>query len=274
MDIETPIKVKEFLESMQGLGSLNAIETIRFIESLQVRLSAAEANHRKHAAKLISEKILVAEERDQLRAKVDSFEGANGQDVIGYVVGCEFFKSKNIAEEKQSYYSKHPFYQDHELIAVCSLPIPQQTTQADSGCGCSNCEEGFPCTFSQSVEISGGGDEPTQIEVLQNFLERNNLCLACFDGGWLFYHWGDKNKSGSLVKSVWNLDDIKEILELKPSPNKADAPSRIQQLECWLQWCMDNCDDSPEWNFGTDASNAMRKLLSGENVSLPPLKDE
>lgn len=38
--------------------------------------------------------------------------------------------------------------------------LAEQTTQADSvqdedsGCGCSNCEEGFPCTFSQSVEIS------------------------------------------------------------------------------------------------------------------------
>lgn len=45
--------------------------------------------------------------------------------------------------------------------------------------------------------------------------------------------------------------------------------SRMIALESWLQWCLDNCDDSPEYNFGTDATEAMRDLLSGKNITMP-----
>ena len=38
--------------------------------------------------------------------------------------------------------------------------------------------------------------------------------------------------------------------------------ARVAKLEHWLQWCMDNCDDSPEYNFGTDATEKMKDLLS------------
>ena len=37
---------------------------------------------------------------------------------------------------------------------------------------------------------------------------------------------------------------------------------RIKKLEYWLQWVLDNCDDSPEWNFGTDATASIRELLA------------
>lgn len=33
---------------------------------------------------------------------------------------------------------------------------------------------------------------------------------------------------------------------------------RCELQRAWLQWCLDNCDDSPEFNFGTDATNKMR----------------
>lgn len=38
---------------------------------------------------------------------------------------------------------------------------------------------------------------------------------------------------------------------------------RIAELEYWLRWCLDNCDDSPEYNFGTDATEKMLTLLRG-----------
>jgi hypothetical protein len=44
---------------------------------------------------------------------------------------------------------------------------------------------------------------------------------------------------------------------------------RAKQLEHWLKWCMDNCDDSPEYNFGTDATDILNRLLKGESVCLP-----
>lgn len=48
--------------------------------------------------------------------------------------------------------------------------------------------------------------------------------------------------------------------------------NRMKSLEAWLQWCLDNCDDSPEYSFGTDATEKMRALLRGENVP-PPQTD-
>lgn len=41
-------------------------------------------------------------------------------------------------------------------------------------------------------------------------------------------------------------------------------------LAAWLQWCLDNCDDSPEYNFGTDATEHMRALLAGKPAPMPP----
>lgn len=37
--------------------------------------------------------------------------------------------------------------------------------------------------------------------------------------------------------------------------------TEIQQLRFWLKWVMENCDDSPEYNFGTDATERINKLL-------------
>lgn len=47
------------------------------------------------------------------------------------------------------------------------------------------------------------------------------------------------------------------------------AASREQVLEAWLQWCLDNCDDSPEWNFGTDATDKMRRVIKRESMEPP-----
>ena len=40
-------------------------------------------------------------------------------------------------------------------------------------------------------------------------------------------------------------------------------------LAAWLQWCLDNCDNSPEHNFGTEATKNMRDLLAGTPASMP-----
>jgi hypothetical protein len=45
--------------------------------------------------------------------------------------------------------------------------------------------------------------------------------------------------------------------------------ARMHALEQWLQWCLDNCYDSADWNFGTDATNKMHALLRGEDVAGP-----
>lgn len=43
-----------------------------------------------------------------------------------------------------------------------------------------------------------------------------------------------------------------------------------QLLRAWLQWCLDNCDDSPEHNFGTTSTKFMNDLLAGKDVPFPP----
>lgn len=45
--------------------------------------------------------------------------------------------------------------------------------------------------------------------------------------------------------------------------------ARMQSLEAWLQWCLDNCDNSPAWNFGEDATEKMLALLRGEDIPPP-----
>lgn len=40
---------------------------------------------------------------------------------------------------------------------------------------------------------------------------------------------------------------------------------RIAKLEHWLRFCLENCDDSPEHNFGIHATRDMRALLA-QNV--------
>lgn len=44
---------------------------------------------------------------------------------------------------------------------------------------------------------------------------------------------------------------------------------RCKKLEAWLQWTLDSCDDSPEWNFGTTATAYMRALLAGKDAPMP-----
>ena len=34
-----------------------------------------------------------------------------------------------------------------------------------------------------------------------------------------------------------------------------------EQYRFWIQWMLDNCDDSPEWNYGEGATNRIKKLL-------------
>jgi hypothetical protein len=48
-------------------------------------------------------------------------------------------------------------------------------------------------------------------------------------------------------------EGAEEILRLR---------NRVVRLEYWLQWCMENCDDSPEYNFGTTATDEIYKLLA------------
>ena len=40
---------------------------------------------------------------------------------------------------------------------------------------------------------------------------------------------------------------------------------RMIALETWLQWVIDNCDDSPEWDFGMYAATEMRALLADKH---------
>ena len=47
----------------------------------------------------------------------------------------------------------------------------------------------------------------------------------------------------------------------------------IAKLRAWLKWCLDNCDDSPEWDFGTYATDSIRNLLAGGDVPMPGGED-
>lgn len=52
----------------------------------------------------------------------------------------------------------------------------------------------------------------------------------------------------------------------------ADEIERLRSerdaLREWLQWALDNCDDSAEWTFGTDATEQMRALLAECRIAL------
>lgn len=52
-----------------------------------------------------------------------------------------------------------------------------------------------------------------------------------------------------------------------------ESINRIALLEAWIRWCLNNCDDSPEWNFGIEATNKIQALLRGENVQ-PPIYEQ
>lgn len=58
-----------------------------------------------------------------------------------------------------------------------------------------------------------------------------------------------------------------EAPEVEAYVAKVEADARL--LAAWLQWCLDNCDDSPEYNFGTDATEHMRALLAGMPAPMP-----
>ena len=70
------------------------------------------------------------------------------------------------------------------------------------------------------------------------------------------------------------LSDCVDMLEagasLTNEGNKAQQVAVPVALAAWLQWCLDNCDDSPEYNFGTDATEHMRALLAGKPAPMPP----
>ena len=51
---------------------------------------------------------------------------------------------------------------------------------------------------------------------------------------------------------------------------EAGERERCAKLAAWLQWCLDNCDDSPEYNFGTKATEHMRAILAGKEAPMPP----
>ena len=51
---------------------------------------------------------------------------------------------------------------------------------------------------------------------------------------------------------------------------EAGGRERCAKLAAWLQWCLDNCDDSPEYNFGTKATEHMRAILAGKEAPMPP----
>ena len=57
------------------------------------------------------------------------------------------------------------------------------------------------------------------------------------------------------------------VCNMKTEAQQVAAPVA---LAAWLQWCLDNCDDSPEYNFGTTATEHMRALLAGFPAPMPP----
>lgn len=58
-----------------------------------------------------------------------------------------------------------------------------------------------------------------------------------------------------------------EAPEVEAYVAKVEADARL--LAAWLQWCLHHCDDSPEYNFGTEATEHMRALLAGMPAQMP-----
>ena len=74
-----------------------------------------------------------------------------------------------------------------------------------------------------------------------------------FDRQW--QHMGESQKA-----------DWERIAQAVVDAQQVAAP---ELLAAWLQWCLDNCDDSPEYNFGTTATEHMRALLAGNPAPMP-----
>ena len=70
----------------------------------------------------------------------------------------------------------------------------------------------------------------------------------------------------ALVPDRWGLADAAWNAAGKHAQGLRDE---IAKLRAWLKWCLDNCDDSPEWDFGTYATDTIRTLLAGGDVPMP-----
>lgn len=90
----------------------------------------------------------------------------------------------------------------------------------------------------ESGESGGGGFEvypvflglPPQaaaipesvLSSMQEFLQKNKLCMACYDDGFIFYRWDStRNRSSGLQKTAWT---VEEVMELIPSLSSAPKP--------------------------------------------------
>jgi len=67
---------------------------------------------------------------------------------------------------------------------------------------------------------------------------------------------------------IWPLAmDFLDEPEVEAYIEKVEEDARL--LAAWLQWCLDNRDDSAEHSFGIDATKRMRDLLAGLPASMP-----
>lgn len=63
----------------------------------------------------------------------------------------------------------------------------------------------------------------------------------------------------------WNKSNVDAV---KASDFDALLTER-DKLRAWLSWALEHCDDSPEWNFGSLATQHMQGLIAGEQVPTP-----
>jgi hypothetical protein len=87
-----------------------------------------------------------------------------------------------------------------------------------------------------------------------------------------------ENRIDELEAEVARLRSSKEALErlcshigiLRAQEEHNALRAERDALRYWLQFCLDNCDDSPTWNFGTEATEQMRALLAQTTKAAPP----
>lgn len=91
----------------------------------------------------------------------------------------------------------------------------------------------------------------TLAEIRNDFINQNRLSETGPD------YWGSNWYE---VRKLYTADDMRAYA----AQEVAKEQERCAKLEAWLQWCLDNCDDSPEHNFGREATESIRALLAGE----------
>jgi hypothetical protein len=115
-------------------------------------------------------------------------------------------------------------------------------------------------------EAAEGPDQLSDLDLVHKALQSQELCMACFDDGYLIYQWSSKNSSGNLVRSFWKKHDlIAWVKQLPQNPDRCPSHESGQIPDEELPGMWSNSDLQGGW---ADSSNE-----SEQSPAAPALPD-